>query len=148
MDKIPEAHTAWPDCKLRLNSGRDRSREFTSMLAKPLSRLMLRIDFRYHLRRAVPAAWPRLTDERQCDGAYEALKADPTALIKELSSKGLLKYATAPALNACSRLLRSGNPVTKMTGVQYPFRSKCYCKSSPFSPGIFKSVIRQTVLFT
>src|SRR4029077_12894146 len=80
--------------------------------------------------------------------AHEARKADPTAWIKELSSKGLLKYATAPALNARSRLLPSGNAVTKMTGVQYPFCSKCCCKSSPFSPGICKSVIRQTVLLT
>ena len=78
--------------------------------------------------------------------AYEALKADPTALIKELSSKGLLKYATAPAFSARSR--PSGNAVTKMTGVQYPFCSKCCCKSSPFSPGICKSVMRQTVLPT
>ena len=80
--------------------------------------------------------------------AYEAFSAEPTALIKDFSSNGLLRNATAPAFSARSRALPSGNAVTKMTGVPYPFVSKCCCKSSPFNPGIFKSVITQAVFLT
>src|SRR5262245_60158890 len=108
---------------------------------------MPRVNFRFRL---LPTLQLRAKGSQETFGvlACQAPKAEPTALIKELSSKGLLKYATAPAFNARSRLLPSGKAVTKMTGVQYPFCSKCCCKSSPFSPGMCKSVIRQTVLLT
>jgi hypothetical protein len=78
---------------------------------------------------------------------YDA-RADLTALIKDVSSNGLLRNAIAPALSARSRARARGYAVTKMIGVRYPLSSKRSCKSNPLSPGMCRSVIRHAVSAT
>jgi hypothetical protein len=61
------------------------------------------------------------------------------------SSNGLLRKPTAPLSNARIRYFSFGKAVIKMTGVWYPCDRNASCNSSPFSPGICKSVIRHVV---
>jgi len=51
------------------------------------------------------------------EGTIEGLRALSRQLISELSSRGLLRKPTAPALIARTRNFSSGNPVTKMIGI-------------------------------
>ena len=69
-------------------------------------------------------------------------------LVNDASSKGLPKKATAPAASARARALSFGNAVMKMIGMLWPAFSIWPCSSSPFRPGICRSVIRQETFST
>ena len=61
--------------------------------------------------------------------------------MRSSSSNGLLRKPTAPLSSARFRCFSFGKAVIKMTGVWYPCDCNAYCNSSPFNPGICKSVI-------
>jgi hypothetical protein len=73
----------------------------------------------------------------------------PVALSRQaisLSSLiGLVRKPSAPAPRARSRVLSSGEAVTKITGVRLPFAISRLCRSTPLMPGIRTSVIRHSV---
>jgi hypothetical protein len=68
--------------------------------------------------------------------------------ISEASLKGLPKYATAPASNACDRSFSQMWAVRKMMGGHFPSSFNRFCKSKPFIPGIRTSVMRHDVRST
>src|SRR5215472_9691124 len=58
-------------------------------------------------------------------------------------SNGLLRKPKAPASMARARIRSSGKAVIKMMGMRRPCATSNFCSSTPFRPGICKSLITQ-----
>jgi hypothetical protein len=81
----------------------------------------------------------------QCRTAPRRRSAWSRHSISILSSNGLFRNPTAPALRTCASIPRSGDAVTKIIGTELPREINWLCSSIPLNPGIWRSVIKQVV---
>jgi hypothetical protein len=92
----------------------------------------------------------------RCTGARNSLVGAPSLLLRASSrclinvcvSTGLVRKQTAPAFNACVRMLSSETDVMKMSGTWHPRICKCLWSSTPLIPGILTSEIKQELSHT
>src|SRR5262249_58494854 len=86
-----------------------------------------------------------LSDRAELQVFRPASIASSTSFISVSLSKGLLRKPKAPASITRARSRSSGKAVTKMIGMWRPCANSDFCSSTPFKPGICKSVITQDV---